>query len=133
MGGFELEIELRTYVCGETGKPCIRRYHTDNDDDYEKIYDLPIVPLEFRCYLSMYGKYYYYYIENAGGDENPYRGSAHISSVLHTFPSWETILYHTEYFPLAEWWTEEKHTKFKEFLQWCLDQNASYYVRWQRD
>lgn len=135
MGGFELEILLETYVCSETGKPYIRKYHdtsiNDECDEYEKIYDLPVVPEKYRPYLSMCGKHFYYYIEKTC--ENPYRGSAHVSSVLHSFPAWETIVYHTKYFPVTDWWTEEKHTEFKEFLGWCLDQGAAYSVRWERD
>jgi hypothetical protein len=133
MGGFELEIELRTSICSETGKPYIRRYYNNNyedDDDFVKIYDLPVIPEQYRPYVSMCGKVYYYYIENTG--KNPYRGSAHVSTVLAQFPTWETIVFHTEFFP-SEWWTEERHKEFKEFLLWCLDTDANYRVRWERD
>jgi hypothetical protein len=135
MGAFELEIELRTYVCSKTGKPYIRRYHNsryDADDDiFEKIYDLPVVPEKYRRYVYLCGKYFYSYVEKAA--DNPHIGSAHVSAVLGQFPSWETILHHTKYFPLEDRWTEEDHNEFKEFLLWCLDEEGDYHVKWYRD
>jgi hypothetical protein len=123
--GFDLTIEVRYMICEMTG-----RLYSYSRKDCSKIYgaqDLNI-PEQWWKYVRFRGRIFRSYIDYF---ENESKADVDISEFQEYFPSWETVKSSVDYEDGWEYeWTEKNHNEFKEFIDWLVKQDTSYFVSW---
>jgi len=126
--GFDINVLLQLTMCPETGKPFYYG-HNKTTRQIEKIYDLhvPTFPEDLKEYLVGRGRIFHAYTE-AFNEDGVYE--VDVDRFLESYPSWDQVVDHENYYEDDCGWTQEDHDKFEKLLKFCLDSDLPFRVGW---
>jgi hypothetical protein len=114
--GFDICIQAATHLSEKTGKPC-----------YMGFSDLT-VPEHLRKYIYGRGSHFYAYTHVL--EEEMMGTLVAADTFLDNYPSWDDVVKYLDDDNLDYYWNEEDHEKFRELLEWCLEQDCFFNVSW---
>ena len=118
--GFDLSISFSLSIDEKTGMPYV--HYMNNGFLDKKPYDPEEfkIPEKYHQFIECCGHHFHCYIYKFHGDTF----TARPKDFLHFYPDWNTVKTQNQFLD-DDYWTEENHNDFKEFLEW-MDAKSPY-------